>query len=66
MLTDQLREAIKTADRTPSDIAKDAKISKGMIYRFVSGERDLRLAAASKIAATLGLELVAKPRRSKK
>jgi len=53
----QLKNAIRRSGRTHYRIAKDAKISPDIIDRFMSGERDIRLATAEKIAAALNLEL---------
>lgn len=38
-------------------VAKDAGVSVDAVQRFLSGERDLRLETADKIAAALGLRL---------
>lgn len=56
----ELRRAIETNDKTIYAIAKGSGVSYGMITRFLSGERDLRLATAGKIAAHLGLHLAQK------
>jgi plasmid maintenance system antidote protein VapI len=56
-LGDQLREAIEGSGWTLYRVAKTAGIKHAVVARFVSGERDLRLETASKIAATLGLKL---------
>jgi transcriptional regulator with XRE-family HTH domain len=43
---------------TEYQVAKRAGISQIMISRFVSGERDIRLATADKLAHALGMKLV--------
>lgn len=57
-LTESLRSAIEHNERSVYQIAKDAGVSQIMISRFLSGERDIRLATADKIARVLGLELI--------
>ena len=50
-----LKAAIEESDKSVYQIAKEAGISPIMISRFLSGERDLRLATADKLARVLGL-----------
>ena len=57
-VSQQLRDVIDSRGLTPSAVAKEAGIDPGMVARFVSGERDLRLATVDRIAAALGLRLV--------
>lgn len=52
-----LRDEIRTSGLTVYAIAKKSGIGVDSVYRFMSGKRDLRFAAAAKIAETLGLEL---------
>jgi transcriptional regulator with XRE-family HTH domain len=54
----RLREVIRSRGLTPYGVAKLADIDPGTFARFVSGERDLRLATVDRIAAVLGLRLV--------
>jgi hypothetical protein len=56
-ISDQLRHAILHSGLTHYRIALDAGIATPMLDRFVSGERDLRLESAAKIARVLKLEL---------
>lgn len=67
-LSDILRRAISKDGRMLPAIAAAAGISKGQVYRFVRGQRELTLPAASKLAAALGLTLrpVAQRRRPSK
>ena len=58
-LSDALKRAIRESGRTVYQIAKDAHVSQIMISRFLSGERDIRMATADKLAHALGLKLVA-------
>lgn len=61
-LTQTLKAAIKASGLSHYRIAKDAGVTPAMIDRFMSGERDLRLTTASKLAQALKLEL--KPMKS--
>ena len=58
-LADQLRAAIVESGLTHYRIAKDAGIKPDILDRFVSGERDVRLQTAEKIALVLGLTRLA-------
>ena len=53
----QLKDRIRLCGKTHYRIAKDADISPDIIDRFMSGERDIRLVTAAKIAEALGMEL---------
>ena len=57
-LSDALKRAIQTSGLTIYEIAKRAKVSQIVISRFLSGERDVRMATADKLAQVLGLRLV--------
>lgn len=62
-LVAKLRAAIVDSGLTHYRIAKDAGITADIVSRFVSGERQLKIESAGRIAEVLGLELM--PRRSK-
>ena len=57
-LSDALKRAIQTSDMTVYEIAKRAKVSQIIISRFLSGERDIRMATADKLARVHALKLV--------
>ncbi len=57
-LAKRLKEAIAASGATHYAIGKQAGIRPDLLDRFMRGERDLRLASASKIANVLGLDLV--------
>jgi ribosome-binding protein aMBF1 (putative translation factor) len=61
-LSFQLREAIQESGMSVYRIAKRAGVKHAVVARFLSGERDLRLETASKIAAVLSLSLHSLPR----
>jgi transcriptional regulator with XRE-family HTH domain len=57
LLSGALKDAIHASDKTEYQIAKDAGVSQIVISRFLSGERDIRMATADKLAHVLGLKL---------
>jgi DNA-binding phage protein len=56
-LSQALRDALRASDKSMYQIAKDAGVSQIVLSRFVSGERDIRMATADKLAEALGLKL---------
>ena len=52
-----LKQAIRDSEQTEYQIAKAAGVSQIVISRFLSGERDIRMATADKLAEALGLKL---------
>lgn len=59
-LSEALRKAIRESGKSVYQIAKEADVSPIVISRFLSGERDIRLATADKMAEALGLALSTK------
>jgi len=59
-ITDQLKKAIRESELSNWKLAQVAKVDQGVISRFMSGERDLKLETAAKIVTALGMELVPK------
>lgn len=57
-IDDVLRQAIRASGLTHYRIAKDAGIATAILDRFMSEERDMRLATAAKVAQVLGLKAV--------
>ena len=57
-LSQALKKSLQESDKTVYQIAKEAGVSQIMISRFLSGERDIRMATADKLAHALGLRLV--------
>ena len=60
-LTYALKQAIRDSGQTEYQIAKQAGVSQIVISRFISGQRDIRMATADKLAGVLGLKLQANP-----
>jgi DNA-binding phage protein len=56
-LSSALREAIKGSGQSVYQIAKAAGISQIVVSRFLSGERDIRMETADRLAAVLGLKV---------
>jgi transcriptional regulator with XRE-family HTH domain len=56
-LSEALKRAIRESDKTEYQLAKDAEVSQIIVSRFLTGERDIRMATADKLAKVLGLKL---------
>ena len=56
-LSQALKNAIRASDKSMYQIAQDAGVSQIVVSRFLSGERDIRMATADKLAEALGLKL---------
>jgi len=56
-ISTQLQDAIQASGLTVYALAKLADTSPAQISRYLSGERDIRLETAAKIAAALSLEI---------
>jgi ribosome-binding protein aMBF1 (putative translation factor) len=55
-----LRKAIEASEMSVHALAQASGVSHPIIFRFMSGERDIRLATADKLAAILGIKVTAK------
>jgi DNA-binding phage protein len=58
-ISDSLRTAIKESPKSVYQICQDAGISQIVVSRFLSGQRDIRLATADRLARALGLAVAA-------
>ena len=56
-ISDALRSAIQASPKSIYQICKEAGISQIVVSRFLSGERDIRLATADRLAKALGIEV---------
>lgn len=56
-LSKALREAIRNSGKSVYQIAKAANVSQVVVSRFISGERDIRMQTADRLAEVLGLEI---------
>ena len=58
VISTQLRAILSSGEHTLFAIARDSGVTLSCLSRFVSGERDLRLATLDQLADVLGLKLV--------
>jgi hypothetical protein len=56
-LSELLRRSIRESNLSLEQIAGDAGISTALVSAFVSGERDIHMATADRLARALGLEV---------
>ena len=56
-LSDALKQAIRASEKSEYQVAQEAGVSQIVISRFLSGERDIRMATADKLANALQLKL---------
>lgn len=66
MIDEQLRAALAESKLTAYALAKESGVSAGVLSRFLSGERDITLGTAAKLAHVLGLSLVGKSPKTKR
>ena len=59
-VTDQLRRAIETADKSRYALAQETGIDQATLSRFMNGKGGLSMDGWDLLAEALGLELVAK------
>ena len=56
-LSRALKDKLRASYKSMFQIAQDAGVSQIVVSRFLSGERDIRMATADKLAEALGLKL---------
>jgi len=59
-LSGLLKRTIRESGRSVEEIASDAGLPTALVIRFLSGERDIHMATADKLAESLGLKLATK------
>ena len=57
-IAESLKQAIRDSGRSVYQVSKDSGIAQIVIARFLSGERDIRMATADKLARALNLHLM--------
>src|SRR3954447_16044066 len=57
-MSNRLRETSGPRGMTAYGLARDADLDPGVVQRFVTGRRDVRLETADRLVAALGLKLV--------
>jgi plasmid maintenance system antidote protein VapI len=60
-LSDSLKQMILSSGKTAYQLSSETGVVASVISRFLTGERDIRLETAGKLAAAIGAELKAKP-----
>ena len=60
-LSQALRDALRVSGKSMDQIAQDAGVSQVVVSRFLSGELDIRMATADRLAEALGLTLTKVP-----
>ncbi len=63
---DQIRDAIRTAEKSRYRIAKETAISESQLSRLMSGEAGLSVEALERLADSLGLEITIRPKRRRR
>lgn len=66
MIDEQLRAAVAESKLSAYALAKESGVSAAVLSRFLSGERDITLGTAAKLAHVLGLTLVAESPKTKR
>jgi DNA-binding phage protein len=56
-ISDALRRATQASPKSVYQICKETGISQIVVSRFLSGERDIRLATADRLAKALGIKV---------
>ncbi len=56
-LSEALKRAIQESGKSVYQIAQDSGVSQIVISRFLSGERDIRMATVDRLAGVLGITL---------
>ncbi len=59
VLSQALRDAIRASGQSLEQLAEASGVSSSVLARFLSGERDIHVSTADKVAAVLGLKLAA-------
>jgi plasmid maintenance system antidote protein VapI len=56
-LSERLRSTIRKSGKPVYQLAKESGVAHPVIFRFLNGQRDIRLETADKLADALGLRL---------
>jgi hypothetical protein len=59
---DQLRQAIRTGDKSRYKLWQETGIDQGQLARFMAGESGLSVENTEKIIEALGLEVIIRPK----
>ena len=58
-ISEMLKQAIRSSGKSVAQISADAGVSLIVVSRFLSGDSDIHMATADKLAEALGLKLAA-------
>jgi transcriptional regulator with XRE-family HTH domain len=62
-LLDEIREAIRTSDKTRYRLSKETGIPQSQLSRLMTGEKGVSFDAMERLAEALGLEIILRPKR---
>lgn len=65
-LTQAIIKAVKLSEETPYAIAKGAGVARSQLSRLLRGEAGLNADTVEQLADYLGLEIVVRPKRTRK
>ena len=65
-LLEAMRKAIEASGKSRYRISLDSGVSQAQLSRFVNGERGMSAENLERLAKSLGLEIVVRPRRRRK
>lgn len=65
-LLDQLIDAIESSGQTRYQIARGSGVAQSQLSRLVHGENEMSISNIERVAESLGLEIVLRPKRSRK
>ena len=66
MITERIQEAIRSGGMSRYAISKATGIDQGLLCRFLKGQSSLSFETADKVLDALGMEVVIRPRRTRK
>jgi transcriptional regulator with XRE-family HTH domain len=65
-ILDEIRRAIEAGDKTRYRLSQETSIPQSQLSRFMTGEKGLSFDAMERLAEALGLEVVIRPKASRK
>jgi DNA-binding phage protein len=66
MITERIQEAIRSGGMSRYAISRATGIDQGLLCRFLKGQSSLSFETADKVLDALGLEILIRPRRTRK
>jgi hypothetical protein len=65
-ILDEIRRAIEAGDKTRYRLSQETSIPQSQLSRFMTGEKGLSFDAMERLTEALGLEVVIRPKKSRK